>query len=191
MRPGCCDFGSGLEFQRQLSCVRVRDTGRLLDVGKCKNMAGVTLANREAMQMPYTTSFHCGAVVIEMQRHIRKLTQCNCSICRRYGALWAYQQRKAIRVTAAGGVLRSYSWGKRDLEFFHCTKCGCVTHYHHVQQRADGSDMSAVNMRNIEEPALIANLPIRLLDGAGSWRNLKERVEPHLLMSASSSGGAA
>ncbi len=135
--------------------------------------------------MPYRTSCHCGAVSIEMARPIRKLTQCNCSICRRYGALWAYQQRKAIRVTSAQGVLQSYTWQHEKLRFFHCSICGCVTHYDHTDRRADGSDMSAVNKRNIDDPAQIANLPIRLLDGAGTWRVLGESTAPHLLMSPS------
>lgn len=133
--------------------------------------------------MPYKTSCHCGAVTIELQRPIRKLTKCNCSICRRYGALWAYQQRKSIQVTAENDALRAYRWGEGQLEFFHCCNCGCITHYHHSVQHADGSDMSAVNMRNIDDPSRIAHIPIRLLDGACTWKNLSEDVEPNLLMS--------
>ena len=132
---------------------------------------------------PYTTSCHCGAVTVELKRPIRKLTRCNCSICRRYGALWAYQQRKAIQVNAQKGILRSYVWGKGELQFFRCSLCGCITHYHHSVQREDGSDMSAVNMRNSDDPSRIANLPIRLIDGASTWKNLSEDVQPCLLMS--------
>lgn len=133
--------------------------------------------------IPYTTSCHCGSVSVSMSRPIRKLTQCNCSICRRYGALWAYQQRKAIHVKSAKSSLRKYTWGKGKLAFFGCAKCGCITHYHHSERRTDGSDMSAVNMRNIDDPVRISHLPIRLLDGAGTWMLLGTRIEPHLLMS--------
>lgn len=120
-----------------------------------------------------------------MTRPIRQLTRCNCSICRRYGALWAYQQRKAIRVNSKTDVLTSYCRGGKALEFFFCANCGCVTHYHQTERRDDGSDMSAVNMRNIEDPVRIAQLPIRLLDGAASWNVLGRTVEPHLLGAAS------
>ena len=133
--------------------------------------------------MPYTTSCHCGAVRIEMQRKIRKLTLCNCSLCRRYGALWDYQQRKAITITAEPGALAAYSWGDQSLVFHHCRHCGCITHYHHAAQREDGSDMSAVNMRNVDEPSRIAHLPIRLLDGAKTWKVLGEAPAPFLLCS--------
>ena len=36
-------------------------------------------------------------------------------------------------------------------------------------------------MRNIEDPKRIAQLPIRLLDGAETWKVLGKTVEPHLL----------
>ncbi len=138
--------------------------------------------------MPHAISCHCGAVRIEMARPIRQLTQCNCSICRRYGALWAYQQRKAITITKGAEALVGYAWGKGTLTFYHCATCGCLTHYDHTEARQDGSDMSAVNMRNADDPARIAGLPIRLLDGAGTWTVIGRNVAPHLLMSPGAAG---
>lgn len=43
-------------------------------------------------------------------------------------------------------------------------------------------------MRNIVDPARISNLPIRLLDGAMTWKVLDEYVQLHLLMSPSPKG---
>jgi hypothetical protein len=37
-----------------------------------------------------TASCHCGAVMVQVPRKPRSLTNCNCSMCRRYGVLWAY-----------------------------------------------------------------------------------------------------
>jgi len=118
-----------------------------------------------------------------MHRRPRKLTQCNCSICRRYGALWAYFQRKSIHVHAEKNALKSYSWGNHRFVFTHCANCGCVTHYERTNRQADGSDMAAVNLRNIDDPAIIAALPIRLLDGASSWKVLGEAPQPNVLRS--------
>jgi hypothetical protein len=53
---------------------------------------------------------HCGAVRIEVPRRPRTLTDCNCSICRRYGALWAYYKRPDLRITHAQGATSGYSW---------------------------------------------------------------------------------
>jgi predicted enzyme related to lactoylglutathione lyase len=43
--------------------------------------------------------------------------------------------------------------------------------------------VGAVNLRNIDDPGIIANPPIRLLDGAFSWKILSEAPQPHLLRS--------
>jgi hypothetical protein len=139
--------------------------------------------------MAYSASCHCGAVVLTMTRRPKQMTQCNCSICRRYGALWAYFQRKSIVVTAAAENIESYSWGEQHLDFFRCARCGCVTHYFRRQPQLDGADMAAVNLRNIDRPELVMAIPIRLLDGASSWKVLGRMVHPHLLGASDSLAG--
>lgn len=139
--------------------------------------------------MVYQASCHCGAVLLQMQRKPRQLTQCNCSICRRYGALWSYCQRKTIQVRAAKGHIKPYTWKDRRFEFFHCTNCGCVTHYERADRRADGSDMAAVNLRNIDDTSIVASLPIRLIDGDGSWKILATGLQPYLLRSPGRQSG--
>ncbi len=126
----------------------------------------------------FTTSCHCGAIQIELQRKARQLTQCNCSICRRYGAIWAYFQRKSIAVTGEPEALESYAHGKRKLTFIRCATCGCVTHYERIAKHADGSDMAGINMRNIDDPSIVRDLPVRLLDGAATWKVLERRKLP-------------
>ena len=134
----------------------------------------------------YTTSCHCGAITLQLRRKPRKMTQCNCSVCRRYGALWAYFQRKSITVLTQGDAHQVYSWGNKRFNFFRCATCGCVTHYERTNKRSDGSDMSAVNLRNIDDPGMVASIPIRLLDGASSWEVLDESPQPYLLGSSGS-----
>jgi hypothetical protein len=53
-------------------------------------------------------SCHCGAVVLELARRPRTLTECNCSICRRYGALWTYCSRSRARVAQGRRFLVRY-----------------------------------------------------------------------------------
>ena len=130
-----------------------------------------------------TVSCHCGSVTLELPRPPRTLTQCNCSICRRYGALWAYYRRRSIRVNAPKSARVSYSWRNRVREFWHCRRCGCVTHYQQRLKREDASDTLAVNMRNVDQPELVAAARVKLLDGAGSWKFLEERRQPYLLCS--------
>ena len=131
----------------------------------------------------FTASCHCGAVRLGIARKPRKLTACNCSICRRYGAIWAYFQRKSVDLVCENGVLEKYGWRNGTLEFYRCKKCGCVTHHERSKKRADAKDTRAVNMRNVDDPSIVCELPIRLLDGASSWDILDELSLPGLFQS--------
>ena len=114
-------------------------------------------------------SCHCGAVEIQVARRPRLLCDCNCSICRRYGILWAYYRRKSFKLLRGRRRLASYLWGKRTLKFFHCRSCGCVTHYE-MARRRPGSAV-AVNAR-LMDPEIITRTRIRRFDGAKTWKYL-------------------
>ena len=118
---------------------------------------------------PLEATCHCGAVRIRVPRAPRTLTSCNCSICRRYGALWAYYAAGSVSVRAGRGALEKYSWNRRIRDYYRCRRCGCVTHYAYRKKRRDTS--VAVNAVNFD-PAAISGARIRRLDGAGSWKFL-------------------
>ena len=112
---------------------------------------------------------HCGAVCVEVPRRPRSLTECICSICRRYGTRWAYYKASQVRVVAARGATASYAWGERWLRFVRCATCGCVMLWERV--RRGGADRMGVNARNFE-PEAIASVRVRRLDGATTWKFL-------------------
>lgn len=114
-------------------------------------------------------SCHCGAVQIELTRKPKSVTQCTCSICHRYGARWAYCTRKTAAVYCDPDVVNSYSWGDRSLEFFHCTNCGCLTHYESVEKNEDSR--IAINARMLARSE-IADVRVRTFDGADTWKYL-------------------
>ena len=116
-----------------------------------------------------TATCHCGAVRIEMARKPRTLTQCTCSICRRYGALWAYGTRRTVRVLCAPEAETAYLWNDRVIEFHHCNTCGCLTHYESTA-KADDSRI-AVNARMMS-PEDIHGIEVRTFDGADTWKYL-------------------
>ncbi|MGE5169686.1 MAG: GFA family protein [Rudaea sp.] len=116
-----------------------------------------------------TATCHCGAVRVDIPRKPRTLTSCNCSICRRYGALWAYFRRRDVAVHARRGVLARYAWGDKSLAFVRCATCGCVTHWEPM--RPTMKSRMGVNARNLD-PAGIARVRVRHLDGASTWKYL-------------------
>lgn len=112
---------------------------------------------------------HCGAARLEVARAPRRLTDCNCSICRRYGALWAYYKASAVRIRYRKRDVQAYSWGDRMLRFIRCRKCGCILHHERVGKGRDST--IGVNARNMD-PAIVAKARIRRLDGAKTWKYL-------------------
>ena len=112
---------------------------------------------------------HCGAVRVEVPRKPRSLTNCNCSICRRYGALWAYYKAGNVVIIAAPGATTEYVWGDKTIRFVRCRTCGCVTHWKRVHSQSDSK--LGVNARNFE-PGAVASVRIRRLDGASTWKYL-------------------
>lgn len=114
-----------------------------------------------------TATCHCGAVEIQVVRRPRSLTQCTCSICRRYGALWAYCTRRTARVLNDAVVETAYRWNDRVIDFYHCSTCGCMTRYESAE-KADDSRI-AVNARMMS-PEEIDGIRIRTFDGADTWK---------------------
>jgi hypothetical protein len=111
---------------------------------------------------------HCGAVKFEISEPPAWVADCNCSICRRHGALWAYyfgaDQAKLLRRPDPAAT-DTYVWGDRMLALHHCRQCGCVTHVDAVDP-ADAR-FFAVNARLIVglDPATVK---VRQLDNAGT-----------------------
>ena len=109
------------------------------------------------------TNCHCSAVSIIIPRASETVTNCNCSICRRYGPLWAYFNSAEVEVQAAPDATHEYSWGEKSLAFVRYSHCGCITHWRPLAGRK--SLRMGVNIRNFE-PEQIGPMLICLLDGA-------------------------
>ncbi|MDR6288848.1 hypothetical protein E9232_001355 [Inquilinus ginsengisoli] len=114
-------------------------------------------------------SCHCGAVRLEIDAAPAEVTDCNCSICRRYGVLWAYYAPRQVR-RMPGGRTDIYMWDDRSLEFHRCAVCGCVTHWAAVDP---ARDRMGVNAR-LMDPAVLARARLRRLDGAVTERYVDE-----------------
>jgi hypothetical protein len=124
----------------------------------------------------------CQAVQIGVARRPRQVTQCNCSACRRYGTLWAYYKRSAVTITAPRGTLARYSRPGRTLRFVHCQTCACVICWEPPGKAKDAR--FGLNSRLLDH-ALMASVPIEVLDGDGAWHTLETYVKPGIWISPS------
>jgi len=112
-----------------------------------------------------TATCHCGAVTVSIPQRPRTITNCNCSICRRYGVLWAYYKADTVSVQAAPGATETYRWGRKALDFVRCKSCGCVVNWQRVVPVPGGR--MGVNAR-LFDPEQLGPVKIELLDGA-AW----------------------
>jgi hypothetical protein len=93
---------------------------------------------------------HCGAVRITMEPAPSWVLDCNCSICRRYGTVWAYSRdfiaNRALDAKLIQGAeaVETYLWNDREIGFCRCRSCGCITH--HVAMN-EPSKLRGVNAR--------------------------------------------
>jgi hypothetical protein len=99
------------------------------------------------------------------------VTACNCTLCRRYGALWAYDyEGERINIH---GPRSAYARANKDpsLEILFCPTCGCVLCWRGLRVGADGRRRIAVNVR-LAEPGPVADLPIDHFDGLDTFEDL-------------------
>jgi hypothetical protein len=74
---------------------------------------------------------HCGAVVLELSLPdgIVNPCRCNCSICRRKGAIVASVPLSGLRVVEGAELLTLYQFNTMTAKHYFCSKCGIYTHH--------------------------------------------------------------
>ncbi|MDF5307332.1 GFA family protein [Vibrio parahaemolyticus] len=82
---------------------------------------------------------HCGKVELELTlpNGIEKPRRCDCSMCRRRGAIVASVPLSGIRIVQGDDVLKLYQFNTHTAKHFFCSECGIYTHH---QRRSDPSE---------------------------------------------------
>jgi hypothetical protein len=114
---------------------------------------------------------HCGAIGWRYSGEITEATICNCTICRRYAALWAYDfDGHGIHVEDPKQALTSYVRGK-SIAFNFCSACGNLVSWKALKAHPDGRVRTAVNLR-LAEPEDVAQIPLRRFEGLHRFEDL-------------------
>jgi len=114
---------------------------------------------------------HCGATGWTLEGDPGSITACNCTLCRRYGALWAYDyENERIRVS---GPVKAYvcAIDAPSLEILFCPHCAGVVSWRGLEVDEAGRRRIAVNVR-LAPPETVANLVIDHFDGLDSMDDL-------------------
>lgn len=79
----------------------------------------------------HRASCHCGAVVLALTLPdgIVDPRRCDCSICRRKGAIVAAVPLEGLRIVQGAEALTLYQFNTHVAEHYFCSRCGIYTHH--------------------------------------------------------------
>jgi hypothetical protein len=124
------------------------------------------MSEEQAHSASLQGSCHCGAVRLTLPSTPEKATRCNCSMCRRLGALWVYYEFGTVRIEGHPQNTEEYIQGDRTLRTVRCKTCGCITHWEPLTPQPGAKH--GVNLNNFE-PGLQELVHVRRFDGADTW----------------------
>ncbi|WP_456294815.1 GFA family protein [Vibrio sp. AK197] len=91
------------------------------------------------IQTRHTASCHCGAVELQLYlpNGIVNARRCDCSICRRKGAIVASVNLDDIKIIRGEADLTLYQFNTHTAKHYFCRHCGIYTHH---QRRSNPSE---------------------------------------------------
>jgi Uncharacterized conserved protein len=111
------------------------------------------------IQPRHRASCHCGAVVLELDLPdgIVDPRRCDCSICRRKGAIVASVPLSGLKVLKGEDVLSLYRFNTMAAKHYFCSVCGIYTHH----QRRSNPQQYGYNVGCLEgvNPFEIGDVP--------------------------------
>jgi hypothetical protein len=113
----------------------------------------------------YRGSCQCGAVSFEALVDLSRLVACNCSRCRRLGAVLAFAPRENFTLLDGEDALSEYTFNKRVIRHQFCSICGIEPFAYGAMP--DGTPMVAINVNCLDGVDARA-LPATPYDGASA-----------------------
>ncbi len=107
---------------------------------------------------------HCGSVKfkVTLRNGLENVRRCNCSLCRRKGALMASVPLADLKITEGMEKLSLYQWNTNTAKHYFCRVCGIYTHH----QRRSVPTEYGFNIACIDDvdPFIFIDVPVG--DGA-------------------------
>ena len=74
---------------------------------------------------------HCGFIEAEINvsNSLEKLIRCNCSICKRKGAIMSIVKNENFKIIKGKNKLKMYQFHSKIAKHYFCSNCGIYTHH--------------------------------------------------------------
>ncbi|WP_018014460.1 GFA family protein [Teredinibacter turnerae] len=106
---------------------------------------------------------HCGGVkfTVNLPNGLIEPRRCNCSMCRRRGAVVASVALNDLTIFEGESLLSLYQFNTNTAKHYFCARCGIYTHH----QRRSNPELYAFNIACLDgiDPFVLKNVPV--LDG--------------------------
>ena len=91
---------------------------------------------------------HCGGVEAQINiKSITKVMRCNCSICKKKGAIMSIVKNEDFKILKGENNLKLYQFHTKVAKHFFCSICGIYTHHNPRSNPA----MTGFNLGCIDE----------------------------------------
>ena len=106
---------------------------------------------------------HCKEVEAEINisDNYEKIVKCNCSICKRKGAIMSMVKNEDFKIIKGNDKLKLYQFHSKIAKHYFCSNCGIYTHHNPRSNPA----MTGFNLGCIDEVDTFKLKEISLLDG--------------------------
>ena len=106
---------------------------------------------------------HCGAIEarVNISDKLETLLRCNCSICKRKGAIMSIVKNEDFEIIKGKDKLKIYQFHSKVAKHYFCSNCGIYTHHH---PRKDPL-LTGFNVGCIDDIDAFKQKNIRLIDG--------------------------
>ncbi|WP_025740194.1 GFA family protein [Salinivibrio socompensis] len=112
------------------------------------------------IQPEHLARCHCGTVVLTLTlpNGIENPRRCDCSMCRRRGAIVGSVKLAQLRVVAGSELLSVYSFNTHTAKHYFCSRCGIYTHH----QRRSNPNEFGFNIACLDgvNPFELENIPV-------------------------------
>ena len=96
----------------------------------------------------YSGSCHCGAVAFNVEVDPEQALKCNCSLCTKLGAVWAFAPKSRFALRSGAAEQGDYQFGKKRLHHRFCSQCGIESYAEATAP--DGTPSVGINLRCLE-----------------------------------------
>ena len=116
---------------------------------------------KTASAKTYRGGCHCGRVRYQATSDLAQVVDCNCSICIKRGAIWAFVKPPQFKLVQGGDALTDYQFGKKQI---HHRSASRVHRLVLAWAALNGDETFAINV-NCLDGVDVATLKLTPFDG--------------------------